>query len=103
MDIIENDGYYRLLQMYKGLISVEALEAEALKQGSSPGAHSILYGIGNWHSYNGRRDESAQGVSANTGDRSVDQLWLILRPKLIQSGWLARAIEVGLLPRTVSC
>jgi tetratricopeptide (TPR) repeat protein len=58
MDIIENDGYYRLLQMYKGLISVETLHAEALKEGSSAGAHSILYGVGNWHSYNGRREEA---------------------------------------------
>ncbi len=55
MDIIENDGYHRLLLMYKGQIPAEALHAEALKQGPSPGSHSILYGIGNWYLYNGRK------------------------------------------------
>lgn len=58
MDIIENDGYYRLVLMYKGLISADALLAETLKQQSSPGSLSILYGIGNWHLYNGRRDQA---------------------------------------------
>lgn len=58
MEIIENDGYYRLVLMYKGLISADTLLAEALKQGSSPGSLSILYGIGNWHLYNGRREEA---------------------------------------------
>jgi tetratricopeptide (TPR) repeat protein len=57
-DIIENEGYYRLLLMYKGLIPPESLLGEALKQGSSAGARSILYGIGNWRLYNGRRDEA---------------------------------------------
>ena len=58
MDIIENDGYYRLLQLYKGLISADTLHADALKQGSSAGGYSILYGVGNWHSYNGRPEEA---------------------------------------------
>jgi len=61
IEIIENDGYYRLLLMYRELVTAESLIAEALKQGNSPGAHSILYGIGNWYSYNGRR-EVAQRV-----------------------------------------
>ncbi|MFN2515146.1 MAG: tetratricopeptide repeat protein [Pyrinomonadaceae bacterium] len=60
MDIIENDGYYRLLQMYKGLISADTLHADALKQGSSAGAYSILYGVGNWYSYNGRPEEASK-------------------------------------------
>jgi tetratricopeptide (TPR) repeat protein len=58
MDIVENAGYHRLLLMYKGLVSPEKLLEEALKQESSAGSHSILYGIGNWHLYNGRRDEA---------------------------------------------
>ncbi|MBC8028692.1 MAG: hypothetical protein H7Z16_01160 [Pyrinomonadaceae bacterium] len=58
MEIIENDGYYRLLLMYKGLITVDTLHADALKQGNSAGAHSILYGVGNWHRYNGRHAEA---------------------------------------------
>lgn len=60
MDIIENDGYYRLLLMYKGLVSTDTLRAEALKQGSSAGAYSVLYGLGNWYLYNGQRDEAGK-------------------------------------------
>ena len=56
MDIIENGSYHRLLLMYKGRIFAEALEREALREGSSAGSYSILYGIGNWHLYNGRKD-----------------------------------------------
>ena len=58
MEIIENEGYYRLTLMYTGLLSAEALLAETLKQGNSAGSHSVLYGIGNWHLYHGRRDEA---------------------------------------------
>lgn len=58
MEIIENDGYYRLLLMYKGVTSPEAVEQEALKQEGSPGSYSILYGVGNWYLYNGRRAEA---------------------------------------------
>lgn len=70
LDIIENDGYYRLLLMYKGLLSADTLRAEALKQGSSAGAHSILYGVGNWHSYNGRPREASKAFQQIlTGDQ----------------------------------
>jgi tetratricopeptide (TPR) repeat protein len=58
MEIIENDGYYRLLLMYKGMVSPEDLLTETLKQAESAGSNSILYGIGNWYLYNGRRDEA---------------------------------------------
>ncbi|MGI8896808.1 MAG: tetratricopeptide repeat protein [Pyrinomonadaceae bacterium] len=60
MEIIENDGYYRLLLMYKGSVSPENLLAETSKQAESPGSNSILYGIGNWYLYNGRRDEASK-------------------------------------------
>ncbi len=58
MEIIENDGYYRLLLMYKGAVSPEDLLAETIKQTGSAGSNSILYGIGNWYLYNGRRDDA---------------------------------------------
>ena len=58
MEIIENDGYYRLLLMYKGTVSPENLLAETSKQAGSPASNSILYGIGNWYLYNGSRDEA---------------------------------------------
>lgn len=60
MDIIENSGYYRLLLMYKGILKNELLLDEALKEADSAASHSILYGIGNWHLYNGRRDEAIE-------------------------------------------
>lgn len=60
MDIIENGSYHRLLLMYKGLISADTLEQEALKEASSAGSYSILYGIGNWHLYNGRRAKAVR-------------------------------------------
>lgn len=69
MDIIENDGYYRLVLMYKGLVGADALLSETLKQQSSPGSNSVLYGIANWHLYNGRRGKAVgllrQIVSGN--------------------------------------
>jgi tetratricopeptide (TPR) repeat protein len=61
MDVIENEGYYRLLLMYKGILSPDTLLAEAQKQESSAASHSVLYGIGNWYLYNGRREEALKG------------------------------------------
>ena len=58
MDIIENASYYKLLLMYKGLESIEALAAAASAEGLD--AVTIGYGIGNWHLYNGRRDQAMQ-------------------------------------------
>lgn len=60
MDVIENAGYYRLLLMYKGTLPAEQLLDEAVKQGESPAAHSVLYGVGNWHLYNGRREKAVE-------------------------------------------
>jgi tetratricopeptide (TPR) repeat protein len=60
MEIIENDGYYRLLLMYKGKITPEEFLAETSKQDASAGSNSIMYGIGNWYLYNGRRDEATK-------------------------------------------
>ena len=60
MDIIENDGYYKLVLMYKGLVDSESLLAETLSQPASPGSHSILYGLANWNQYNGRKEKAAE-------------------------------------------
>lgn len=60
MDVIENTGYYRLLLMYKGVLPVERLLDEALQQGDSAASHSVLYGIGNWHLYNGRHEQAIE-------------------------------------------
>ncbi len=53
MDIIENEGYHRLLLMYKGELPVDDLLAEAEAAGGIDNA-TLGYGIGNWHYYNGR-------------------------------------------------
>ena len=60
MDVIENTGYYRLLLMYKGIIPTEVLLAETLKQEGSAASHSVMYGIGNWYLYNGKRNEAVE-------------------------------------------
>jgi tetratricopeptide (TPR) repeat protein len=55
MDIIENDAYHRLLLLYKGQLSPDSLApsgADALNDAS------VGYGLGNWHLYNGRREEA---------------------------------------------
>lgn len=58
MDVIENTGYYRLTLMYKGILSDEQLLTET--QGDSAASHSVLYGVGNWHLYNGRREQALE-------------------------------------------
>lgn len=58
LEIIENDGYYQLLLMYKGLVSPRWLLEQVSKQPAGAGTHSVLYGIGSWHLSNGQRDEA---------------------------------------------
>lgn len=60
MDVIENTSYYRLLLMYKGLLPVDTLLEETLKQEGSAASHSVLYGVGNWYLYNGKRNEAVE-------------------------------------------
>lgn len=55
MEIIENEGYHRLLLLYKG-----ELEEEELLDGGDDAlvGATVGYGIGNWHLYNGRRERA---------------------------------------------
>lgn len=58
MEVIENDTYHRLLLLYKG-----ELPADSVLQVGPTGEMSVTdatgaYGVGNWHLYNGRRDEA---------------------------------------------
>jgi tetratricopeptide (TPR) repeat protein len=53
MEIIENTSYYRLCLLYKGLLTPDDLPGEGL-EGSANDA--LVYGIGNWHLYNGDRE-----------------------------------------------
>lgn len=58
MDVIENSSYYRLLLMYKGILSEEQLLGET--EGDSAASHSVLYGVGNWRLYNDRREQALE-------------------------------------------
>ncbi len=57
MDIIENQAYHRLLLLYKGELSPADLRAGAAGDLDPP---TIGYGVGNWHLYNGRREEAVR-------------------------------------------
>ena len=56
MDVIENQAYHRLLLMYKGELPVDSLLAAGA--GTSVEDVTTLYGVANWHLYNGRRAEA---------------------------------------------
>ncbi len=58
LEIIENDGYYQLLLMYKGLVKPQWLLEQVSKQPAGAASHSVLYGIGSWYLSNGQRDEA---------------------------------------------
>lgn len=57
MNIIENQAYHRLLLLYQGQLSPDSLgaggDADAALQDATVG-----YGLGNWHFYNGRREQA---------------------------------------------
>jgi tetratricopeptide (TPR) repeat protein len=54
LDVIENDGYHRLLLAYKGDLDPDELLAESVVEGDAIGYPTVAYGVGNWHLYNGR-------------------------------------------------
>ena len=55
MNVIESMAYHQLCLLYKG----EGQMTTALGAGVTPaGGDSAMYGVGNWHFYNGRRDEA---------------------------------------------
>jgi tetratricopeptide (TPR) repeat protein len=56
MEIIENTSYHRLLMLYKGEEKPDALMASVAEGGLD--AATIGYGVGNYHLYNGRRDQA---------------------------------------------
>ena len=58
MEVFENGSYHKLLLMYKGEITPEAL-METVAKGGLDGA-TIGYGVANWHLYNGRKDQARQ-------------------------------------------
>jgi tetratricopeptide (TPR) repeat protein len=68
MAIIENASYHRLMMLYKGSEPAERL----LSSASGLDAVTIGYGVGNWHYYNGRRDE-ARKIFTSVVDTNASQ------------------------------
>jgi tetratricopeptide (TPR) repeat protein len=57
-DIIENADYYKLVKLYQGKRTAGDLAEELTGGANTTGSASLGYGLGNWHMYNGRRDEA---------------------------------------------
>ena len=68
MYIIENASYHKLLMLYKGNETAERL----LPAAGGLDAVTIGYGVGNWHLYNGRRDQ-ARKIFATIVDTNASQ------------------------------
>ncbi len=56
LDIIENDDYYRLIELYQGKTTAEELARSV--SGDSLGGASLGYGLGNWYLYIGETEKS---------------------------------------------
>ncbi len=62
MRIIENGSYHRLLLMYQGEITPAAILTPA-DQGDSVLDATVASGVGNWHLYNGRKEEARRIIA----------------------------------------
>lgn len=71
LPVIENGSYHKLLLMYKGETSADALlaasKAEALD------AVTIGYGVANWHFYNGRTDVARKTLESILEQNAASQ------------------------------
>jgi tetratricopeptide (TPR) repeat protein len=81
LDVIENGEYHRLLLMYKGERTPEALLATA---GADSGGSAVRYGVSAWYLVNGRRAEA-------------ESLWaaILEGPEWPSFGYLAAEAEVA--------
>lgn len=85
LDVIENGDYHRLLLMYKGERTPEALLETA---GDGAGGSAVRYGVGAWQLVNGRRREAVT-------------LWegIVAGPDWPSFGHLAAEAELAASPR----
>ena len=58
MEIIENDAYYRRLLMYRGVLPPDSLLSTTGRDAITIATQG--YGVGNWHLYNGRREQAEE-------------------------------------------
>ncbi|HLL75110.1 MAG TPA: hypothetical protein VK421_07565 [Pyrinomonadaceae bacterium] len=88
MDIIENRDYHRLLLMYKGELTPGAVLAEAARGETSALSNGTVgYGVGNWHLYNGRREEATEVFRR-----------VVAGPQWTGFGYIAAEVELKRLP-----
>ena len=56
LELIENEGYYRMIKMYQGKIK----PADMVKEGDAAlQSATMLYGVGNWYLINGKKKNAA--------------------------------------------
>lgn len=60
LKLIENDDYYKLIKLYKGITSGEALLKEFESKPDGVGRASLGYGLGNWFLYRDKRKEASE-------------------------------------------
>lgn len=87
MKVIENGSYHRLLLMYRGQLAPEAILIPA-DRGDAVQDATVAYGVGNWHLYNGRKDQA----------RKVFER-IMAMPQWSAFGYLAAEAELARLPR----
>jgi hypothetical protein len=58
MDVIENEEYYRLLRMYQGKVSREALLEETARTNNPLALSTLGYGVGSDLLSSGRNEEA---------------------------------------------
>lgn len=84
MDVIENGDYHRLMLMYKGRLTPEALLEEASKTEGSLGFATTAYGVGNWYLYTGRPEKALQVF-----------LKIVEGPQVTSFGYIAAEAELN--------
>ena len=58
LDVVENADYYRLVKLYQGKLGPADLLGGEGKDADTLSNATVGYGVGNWHLYNGRREEA---------------------------------------------
>ena len=67
MEVIENQSYYDLCQLYKGLVPIDTL----IETGTgSPSNDAVTYGIANWYFYNGEKSKAEDIMEALTQSKA---------------------------------
>ncbi|PIB29762.1 tetratricopeptide repeat protein [Maribacter sp. 4G9] len=57
MDVIENQSYYELCKLYKGLIPIDSL---LRNKSGNPSNDAVAYGLSNWYFYNNEKEKAKE-------------------------------------------